>query len=79
MSSQDDVKDKARFERIGRKLDEEIGEATRKLEAESDRVIAYLNNEVVPAIRQRSSKALRTAAEQLSKLAEYMESHRRRE
>jgi hypothetical protein len=77
MSSQNDAKDKARFERLGRKLDEEVGDAARKLEAESDRVIAYLNDEVVPAIRQGSSKALRTAAEQLSRLAEYMESHRR--
>ncbi len=77
MNSQDDVKDKARFEKIGRKLDEEIGEAAHKLEAESERVIAYLNDEVVPAIRQGSSKALRAAAEQLSRLAEYMESRRR--
>jgi hypothetical protein len=77
MNSQDDVKDKDRFERFGRKLDEEIGDATRKLEVESDRVIAYLNDEVVPAIRQGSSRALRSAAEQLSKLAEYMDRNRR--
>ena len=77
MNSQDDLKDKDRFERFGRKLDEEIGDATRKLEAEGHRVIAYLNDEVVPATRQGSSQALRTAAEQLSRLAEYMERHRR--
>jgi hypothetical protein len=76
MRSEDD-KDKAVFEKFGRKLDDEITDATRKLEAEGDRVITYLNDEVVPAIRQGSSKALRTAAEQLSRLAEYMESHRR--
>lgn len=75
MSSPEDTK--AVFEKFGRKLDQEVGDATRKLEVESDRVIAYLNDEVVPAIRQGSSRALRTAAEQLSRLAEYMESHHR--
>jgi hypothetical protein len=77
MTTQDDTKRKAPFEEFGRKLDHEIDDATRKLEKESDRVIAYLNDEVVPAIRQGSSKALRTAAEQLSRLAEYMDRNRR--
>jgi hypothetical protein len=77
MTPQDDTKRKAPFEEFGRKLDQEIDDATRKLETESDRVIAYLNDEVVPAIRQGSSKALRTAAEQLSRLAEYMDRNRR--
>jgi F0F1-type ATP synthase membrane subunit b/b' len=69
---------KAPFERIGRKLDAEFGEAAQKIEKESERVIAYLNNEVVPAIRNHSSKALRTAADQLSRLAEYMDKNRAR-
>jgi hypothetical protein len=77
MTPQDDAKRKAPFEKFGRKLDQEIDDATRKLEKESDRMIAYLNDEVVPAIRQGSSKALRTAAEQLSRLAEYMDRNRR--
>jgi hypothetical protein len=67
---------KARFEHFGRKLDAEFSEAAQKIEKESERVIAYLNNEVVPAIRNHSSKALRTAAEQLSRLAEYMDKNR---
>ncbi len=77
MTPQDETKDKASFEKFGRKLDEGIGDATRKLERESDRMIAYLNDEVVPAIRQGSSRALRTAAEQLNRLAEYMDRNRR--
>jgi hypothetical protein len=77
MTPQDDTKRNARFEEFGRKMDQEFGDAARKLETDSERVIAYLNDEVVPAIRQGSSKALRTAAEQLSRLAEYMESNRR--
>jgi hypothetical protein len=76
MTSETDPKRKVSFERFGRKLDEEFGDAARKLEQESDRVINYLNNEVVPAIRNRSSKALRVAAEQLQKLAEFMDRSR---
>ena len=73
MSPQDDPKAKTPFENIGRKMDSEFGGAAEKFEKEKEKVIAYLNNEVVPAIRTHSTKALRTAAEQLSKLAEYME------
>lgn len=76
MASETDQKGKASFERFGRKLDEEFGDAARKLEQESERVIGYLNNEVVPAIRNHSSKALRVAAEQLQRLAEFMDRNR---
>lgn len=61
------------FEDFGRKLNNDIGEATQKLEQEGEKLIAYLNNEVVPAIRGHSTKALRVAAEKLSQLANYME------
>jgi hypothetical protein len=77
MTSKHDAKRKAPFENFGRKLDQEIGGAARKAETEGERVITYLNDEVVPAIRQGSSKALRTAAEQLTRLAEYMDRNRR--
>jgi hypothetical protein len=76
MSSHDDPKAKARFENFGRKLDEEFGEAAEKFEREKEKVINYLNSEVVPAIRTHSTKALRVAAEQLNKLAEYMDKNR---
>jgi hypothetical protein len=76
MNQQNDPKTKAPFERIGRKLDEEFGGAAEKIEREGERVIAYLNNEVVPSIRNHSSKALRVAAEKLSRLAEYMDNDR---
>lgn len=54
-------------------MDAEFGGAAEKFDKEKEKVITYLNNEVVPAIRTHSTKALRIAAEQLSKLAEYME------
>lgn len=65
--------DKTSFEDFGRKLNNDIGEATQKLEQEGEKLIAYLNSEVVPAIRDHSSKALRIAAEKLSQLANYMD------
>jgi hypothetical protein len=54
-------------------MDAEFGGAAEKFDKEKEKVITYLNNEVVPAIRTHSTKALRIAAEQLSKLAEYMD------
>jgi hypothetical protein len=54
-----------------------VGEAAKNLEEESAELINYLNNEVVPAVRQHSTKALRIAAEKLTRLAEYMENQRK--
>jgi F0F1-type ATP synthase membrane subunit b/b' len=73
MSPQSDPKSSKDF---GRDLNERIEDATKRLEHESDRVIAYLNDEVVPAVRQGSSKALRVAAEKLHQLAEFMDQNR---
>ena len=42
-------------------------------------MISYLNNEVVPAVRGHSSRALRTAAEKLSKFADYMDQQRKQD
>ncbi len=74
--SDDTQKSKASFEKFGRKLDQGFGEAAKKLDQESEKVVTYLNQEVVPAIRNHSSKALRTAAEKLAWLADYMDEHR---
>ncbi|HKT50784.1 MAG TPA: hypothetical protein VJV96_10820 [Candidatus Angelobacter sp.] len=76
MNSEGDPKRKVSFENFGRRLDEEFGDAARKVEQESERVISYLNDEVVPAIRNHSSKALRVAAEKLQRLAEFMDKTR---
>jgi hypothetical protein len=78
MNPQDDPGKNSRFENFGRKLDAEFGEATQKVEREADRVINYLNSEVVPAIRNHSTNALRIAAEQLNRLAEFMDRNRSR-
>ena len=63
----------SRFEDFGRKIDETVNEALPRVEDEVRKVIAYLNDEVVPKVRENSSKGLRTAADQLTKLAEHLD------
>lgn len=50
-----------------------VEEAAERLEKEAAELITYLNDEVVPAVRQHSTKALRIAADKMTKLADYME------
>ena len=50
-----------------------VEEAADRLEKETAEFIKYLNDEVVPAVRQHSTKALRTASVKLTELADYME------
>lgn len=66
----------SRFEQAGRKVDEQWDEFSDRFEQEVRRVITYLNDQVVPEVRQHSSKALRVAAGQLSRLADHLESRR---
>jgi hypothetical protein len=76
MSPQNEENRKPPLDELGRKIGKNLGDAKRNLEEESEKLIAYLNDEVVPAVRQGSSRALRTAAEKLSRLAEYLEQNR---
>lgn len=55
------------------RVNQRIGETAERLEKEAEELIKYLNDEVVPAVRQHSTKALRVAAEKLGNLADYME------
>lgn len=64
---------RGRLEDLGRKIDEHIGGAIPRAEEELRRVIAYLNDEVVPQVRRNSSEALRVAAAQLARLAETLD------
>lgn len=50
-----------------------IHNAADRLDRESEKLIAYLNDEVVPAVREHSSKGLRVAADKLAKFADYMD------
>jgi hypothetical protein len=73
---QDPASTKTRFEEFGRKIDEHVNAGAPRIEDEVKKVIAYLNDEVVPQVRQNSSQALRVAAEQLSRLAEHLDKRR---
>jgi hypothetical protein len=68
---------KSTFESFGRKVDAKVGNFGPRIEDEVKRVIAYLNDQVVPQVRQNSSSALRAASEQLGRLADYLEQQRR--
>lgn len=55
------------------RVNKTVTEAADRFEKESAEIIKYVNEEVVPVVREHSTKALRIAAEKLSHLAEYME------
>jgi hypothetical protein len=63
------------FENAGRKVDSTLKDAADKVEAEVKRAISYLNDEVVPNVREHSSRGLREAAAQLRKLADQLDTH----
>jgi methyl coenzyme M reductase beta subunit len=69
-----DPKDRRPFSTAGQKLDDVIGDAAKRIEEETKQLIAYLNDEVVPLVRENSTKGLRVASDKLKELADYMES-----
>ena len=58
------------------RVNKSVAEAAERMEKESAEFIKYLNDEVVPAVRQHSTKALRVASEKLANLADYMDQQR---
>jgi hypothetical protein len=62
-------------EEASAKFSKTVAETTERLEREAQEFIKYLNDDVVPSVRQHSTKALRTAAQKLQELANYMEHH----
>lgn len=63
------------FSQASARVNKAVGDTTERLEKEAADLIKYLNDEVVPAVRQHSTKALRTAAEKMTELADFMEKH----
>lgn len=57
------------------RVSQSINDAADRLEKEIPQFIKYLNDEVVPAVRTHSTKALRTASQKLAEFADYMEQH----
>ena len=62
-----------RVEDASARVNKSVAEAADRMEKETAEFITYLNDEVVPAVRQHSTKALRIAAEKMSKLADYLD------
>jgi KaiC/GvpD/RAD55 family RecA-like ATPase len=60
-------------EQASARVNKSVAEAAERVEKETAEFINYLNNEVVLAVRQHSTKALRVAAQKISRLAEYLE------
>jgi hypothetical protein len=66
--------DRRPFSTAGQKLDDVVGEAAKRIEEETKQLLNYINDEVVPLVRQHSTKGLRVASDKLKELADYMES-----
>lgn len=60
-------------EQASARFNRSVANIAETLEKETSNLVTYLNDEVVPAVRNHSSKALRTAAGKLSQFAEYLE------
>jgi hypothetical protein len=65
-----------KVEDTGARVNKSVADFAERLEKDSAELVAYLNNEVVPAVRSHSTKALRVAAEKLSRLADYLDQHK---
>ena len=61
-----------------RPWEDRLREAGSQLEDELRRAIRYLDEEVVPEVRKTGSAALRTASDELRKLAERLDDERRK-
>jgi bisphosphoglycerate-dependent phosphoglycerate mutase len=59
-------------------FEQDLRNAAARAEEELQRLIRYLNDEVVPDVRKHSSVALRSASDGLRSLAEKMEQGNRR-
>jgi len=66
-----------KVEEASARINQSVAEAAERLEKDSAELIAYLNQEVVPAVRQHSTKALRVAAGKLSQMADYLDENQR--
>jgi hypothetical protein len=61
------------FSTAGERLDDMLGDTTKRIEEETQALIAYINDELVPAIREHSSYGLRIASEKLQQAADMMD------
>ncbi len=62
-----------KVEEASARVSKTVADAAERIENEIPEFIKYLNDEVVPAVRQHSTTALRTASSKLAELADYMD------
>ena len=58
---------------VSARFNRSVASIAESLEKETAELVTYLNNEVVPAVRTHSTKALRTAAGKLHEFADFLE------
>ena len=66
-----------KVEEASARVGKTVADAADRLEKELPEFVKYLNDEVVPAVREGSTKALRAASQKLSEFADYMEQNER--
>ena len=64
-------------EEASARFNRSVANIAETLEKETADLVNYLNDEVVPAVRSHSSKALRMASSKLADFAEYLEKHQK--
>ena len=65
--------DRRPFQTAGERLDNILGDASKRIEQETQAMIDYINDEVVPLVRDHSSKGLHVAADKLKDFANYLD------
>jgi hypothetical protein len=66
-----------KVEEVSARFNKSMAEIAEQVEKDTAELVTYLNNEVVPAVRTHSTKALRTASQKLSQFADYLDQQRR--
>jgi hypothetical protein len=59
---------------LNEQINEHLHEAGEQIEQELKRVVRFIDEKVVPEVREKSSIALRDASQRLAKLAEHLDS-----
>jgi len=67
-----------KVEEASARVSNTVADVAERLEKEIPEFIKYLNDEVVPAVRTHSTKALRVASQKLTEFADYMEQAKRK-
>jgi len=67
-----------KVEEASARINRSVANIAETLEKETATLVLYLNDEVIPAVRDHSSKALRTASSKLAEFADYLEAQQRK-